>query len=228
MNKILYPPDNDDRILFLDLMGKTVELFNIEIYAYVLMTNHYHVLLKTNESNLSRSMQWFGATYTRRFNLRHKRSGHLFQGRFKSFLVQSDGYVLRLSCYIHRNPLRAGRVERLSEYRWSSYLTYGYNQKAEDWLNTKFLFSLFQGSQKEKSQAYRRMVQQYSLEEKNTLEDLRHGLAFGSHSFINEMRDKYLPAELNREQPEQKRLKQSLDIKGQLAKAASLLGYADG
>jgi len=72
------------------------------------------------------------------------------------------------------------------------------------------------------------MVQQYSLEEKNTLEDLRHGLAFGSHSFINEMRDKYLPAELNREQPEQKRLKQSLDIKGQLAKAASLLGYADG
>jgi len=162
MNKILYPPDNDDRILFLDLMGKTVELFNIEIYAYVLMTNHYHVLLKTNESNLSRSMQWFGATYTRRFNLRHKRSGHLFQGRFKSFLVQSDGYVLRLSCYIHRNPLRAGRVERLSEYRWSSYLTYGYNQKAEDWLNTKFLFSLFQGSQKEKSQAYRRMVREIS------------------------------------------------------------------
>ncbi|MBT3175859.1 MAG: hypothetical protein HOG03_10605 [Desulfobacula sp.] len=59
MNEILYSPDNDDRILFLDLMGETAERFNIEIYAYVLMTNHYHILLKTNESNLSRSMQWF-------------------------------------------------------------------------------------------------------------------------------------------------------------------------
>ncbi len=85
---------------------------DIDIYAYVLMDNHYHLILKTNHDNLSKSMQWFGATYTRRFNIKHKRTGHLFQGRFKSFIIESDIYLLRLSCYIHRNPLRAGTVNR--------------------------------------------------------------------------------------------------------------------
>jgi hypothetical protein len=66
-------------------------------------------------------MQWVGTTYTRRFNLKHFRSGHLFQGRFKSILVQNDAYLMQLSCYIHRNPLRAGSVNRLANYRWSSY-----------------------------------------------------------------------------------------------------------
>jgi len=97
------------------------ERFEIDVFAYVLMGNHYHLLLKTNRANLSRSMQWLGVTYTRRFNLRHFRSGHLFQGRFKSIIVQNDAYLMRLSWYIHRNPLRAGMVKRLGNYRWSSY-----------------------------------------------------------------------------------------------------------
>ena len=102
------------------------ERFKIEIHCWVLMSNHYHLLLKTRQANLSKGMQWFGATYTRRFNLKHRRSGHLFQGRFKSLLVENDSYLLGLSCYIHRNPLRAKIVKRLTDYEWSSYRMYTY------------------------------------------------------------------------------------------------------
>ncbi|MCP3687264.1 MAG: hypothetical protein GY784_02515, partial [Gammaproteobacteria bacterium] len=93
--------DNEDRVLFLDILGDMSDRFDIDIYAYVLMDNHYHLLLKTNKPNISTSMQWFGTTYTRRYNIKHKRSGHLFQGRFKSFLIENDEYLIRLSCYIH-------------------------------------------------------------------------------------------------------------------------------
>ena len=98
---------DDDRRLFLDTLGDMAQRFEIEVFVYVLMDNHYHLLLRTRRANLSRAMQWLGVTYTNRFNARHSRSGHLFQGRFKNMLVQNDAYLLQLSYYIHRNPLRA-------------------------------------------------------------------------------------------------------------------------
>ena len=106
--------DDDDRCMFLDTLGEMVERFELDIAAYVLMGNHYHLLLRTHRANLSKSMQWFGVTYTNRFNSLNSHSGHLFQGRFKSMIVQNDAYLLRLSYYIHRNPVRAGMVERRS------------------------------------------------------------------------------------------------------------------
>ncbi len=84
--------DDPDRVVFLKTIGEMSERFEIDVFAYVLMGNHYHLLLKTNRSNLSKSMQWLGVTYTRRFNLGHLRSGHLFQGRFKSIIVQNDAF----------------------------------------------------------------------------------------------------------------------------------------
>ena len=114
---------DDDRVLFLELIQEFSERFGIEVYAYVLMGNHYHLLLKTPDTNLSKGMQWFGTAYTRKFNLQNNLSGHLFQGRFKSIIIENDAYLLRLSCYIHRNPVRAGIVDRLSDYKWSSYRT---------------------------------------------------------------------------------------------------------
>ena len=99
--------DDHDRIVFFKLLGKMSKRFGNEIYCYVLMDNHYHLLLRAQRGNLSRGMQWLGQTYTCQYNLRHKRSGHLFQGRFKSFLIEYDRYLQVLSYYIHRNPLRA-------------------------------------------------------------------------------------------------------------------------
>ena len=119
----------DDRLLFCDLLAELSERFNFEIYAYMLMGNHYHLLLKTRDANLSRAMQWFGTSYTRKFDINNQRSGHLFQGRFKSIIVENDSYLLRLSCYIHRNPLRAGIVDRLADFPWSSYQCPSINSK---------------------------------------------------------------------------------------------------
>ncbi len=109
--------NNDDRSCFLETLNDFADRFDIDIFSYVLMDNHYHLIIRTNQANLSKSMQWLGTTYTRRFNVRHYRSGHLFQGRYKSLIVENDIYILRLSCYIHRNPLRAGIVKRLADYK---------------------------------------------------------------------------------------------------------------
>ena len=121
--------NDDDRILFLETISEMAERYDFEIYAYVLMSNHYHLLVKTLRPNLTKAMQWFGTTYTRRFNNRNFKSGHLFQGRYQSIIVQNDGYLMRLSCYIHRNPVRAGIVERLIDYPWSSYPVYACGKK---------------------------------------------------------------------------------------------------
>jgi hypothetical protein len=94
--------------------------------------------------------------------LKHFRSGHLFQGRFKSIIVQNDAYLMQLSCYIHRNPLRAGLVNRLADYRWSSYRSYAYNASHASWLNKDLILSQFNGEESYK--AYREKVQKYSEE----------------------------------------------------------------
>jgi hypothetical protein len=86
---------------------------------------------------------WLGATYTKRFNLRHFRSGHLFQGRFKNMLVQNDAYLLQLSYYIHRNPVQAGMVKGISSYKWSSYRSYAYDDQVKKWLHTELLLAQF-------------------------------------------------------------------------------------
>ena len=210
--------DDQDRLLFLKTIGEMSERFEIDVCAYVLMGNHYHLLLKTNRANLSKSMQWLGLTYTRRFNLRHFRSGHLFQGRFKSIIVQNDAYLMRLSCYIHRNPLRARIVERLADYDWSSYKAYAYGDKDPEWLITMPIFSQFK--RKDKHKAYREKVQYYAEEEKNLWEDLRHGMIIGSKKFVEKIRSAYFPEKLHREIPQQHDLAKSIDPAAKLKKAA--------
>ncbi len=200
---------DDDRSLFLDLLKEVSERFRIEVHAYVLMGNHYHLLLKTPDANLSKAMQWFGTAYTRKFNLRNQQSGHLFQGRFKSIIVENDAYLLRLSCYIHRNPLRAGIVGRLSDYKWSSYGCYAYGKSAPSWLKTGLI--LAQVNAKNKSLAYRRMVQQYADEKGSVWEDVRYGLAYGSEAFLNDLRKRFLSNRKDAELPQHNRMYRDVD-----------------
>ena len=163
--------DDDDRKLFLNTVGEMGERFAIDLFAYVLMDNHYHLLFRTNRANLCRSMQWFGATYTKRFNLRHNRSGHLFQGRFKNMLVQNDAYLLQLSYYIHRNPFRAKMVRRMADYKWSSYSHYAHGKSRQHWVDTEEILSQFRNV-KDRHQAYRESMQKYAKEEQRVWEDL--------------------------------------------------------
>jgi len=212
-----------DRHLFLTLLGELSERFDIEVYAYVLMNNHYHFLVKTLDANLSKAMQWFGTSYTRRFNLNHHRGGHLFQGRFKSIIVENDAYLLRLSCYIHRNPLRAGIVERLAEYYWSSYRFYGYKKKPPNWLKTKSILSQLSGEDCHKM--YRIKVQKYSDEENSFWEDVKHGLIYGSQGFISNLKARYLEDKKNVELPQHNSLFREIDAVLLLDRASCLLDF---
>jgi REP element-mobilizing transposase RayT len=193
-----------DKQSFLEIIGDFTERFSVEAYAFVLMDNHYHLLLKTVYPNLSKAMQWLGTTYTRRFNLRNNRSGHLFQGRFKSILIENDAYLLRLSCYIHRNPLRAGMVQRLADYPWSSYRYYAYKRKPPAWLATEPILAQLHAA--DKYRAYGMKVQQYSNEKNSIWEDIKHGLIYGSQNFVDQIRSRYLSDSQQAELPQHNRM----------------------
>jgi len=113
-----------ERKLFLTIISEAHIQFNIETHSYCLKTNHYHLLVKTPSSNLSRAMQHINSVYTQRYNRLNHTDGPLFRGRYKSILVDSDSYLLHLSKYIHLNPLEARMVDNLSDFIWSSYRTY--------------------------------------------------------------------------------------------------------
>jgi REP element-mobilizing transposase RayT len=195
---------DDDRYLFLDTVGQMSERFDIDVFAFVLMDNHYHLLLRTPKANLSRSMQWLGTTYTRRYNLKHFQTGHLFQGRYKSILVENDAYLMQLSYYIHNNPLRASIVKRLVDYRWSSYPAYAYNRSHPDWLDKSLILSQISGESKHRQ--YREKSQKYSSEHRRLGEDFRHELIYGSKKFVKKIKDRFMAGEPDPDIPQQKRI----------------------
>jgi len=144
-----------DREMFLATLAEACQRTGWRVHAWTLMNNHYHWLLETPEANLVQGMKWFQNTYTRRFNTRHRASGHLFGGRYKAILVQGDGeggrdYVTSLMDYIHLNAVRAGLVREgeglgLMDFAWSS-LAQGYGAMPPGrpaWMETARGFSLF-------------------------------------------------------------------------------------
>lgn len=139
-----------DRLLFLDTLSEVCKQTGWRIHAYVLMNNHYHLLLETPEPNLVAGMKWFQGTYTQRFNLRHQRCGHLYQGRYKSIPVDSDdpSYFRMVGTYIHLNPVRAGIVQNelglAQDSLWSSYPHYVDGSLQPDWLDVFRLLSCCQ------------------------------------------------------------------------------------
>src|SRR6266853_860196 len=122
--------DVQDRRVWLETLGEACQKTGWRIHAYVLMGNHYHLLLETPEANLVEGMKWLQGAYTQRHNTRHKVRGHLFQGRYKAVVVdgEEEPYFQVASTYIHLNPARAKLIrigeERLSVYVWSSYPFY--------------------------------------------------------------------------------------------------------
>lgn len=213
--------NDSDRRMFLNTISDMCERFEINVFAYVLMLNHYHLLVRTNQANLTKAMHWFGTTYTSRFNNKNQKIGHLFQGRYKSILIQNDTYVMQLSCYIHRNPLQAGIVDRLAEYKWSSYRAYAYDKDAPDWLSTELILSRFKGS--DRHSQYRQKVQEYAGETKNIFENLHHGIILGSKNYVDIIRKQFMPDSPNDALPQQKKLARNLTPK-QIYATISKLG----
>src|SRR5687767_4649122 len=147
-----------DRLLFLEWLGRMVLKFGWIVHAYTLMTNHFHLLIETPEAGLSRGMQEMLTNYVQTFNRQQRRKGALFQGRFKSHLVEKESYLLELSRYIILNPVRAAMVERPEDYRWSSYRAMVGLETAPAWLTTSWLLAQFAPALAEQPSAYHRFV----------------------------------------------------------------------
>lgn len=107
---------------FIDLMTKAKELYLIKIFAYCLMPNHFHIVLMPREAeDLSRYMHWLMSSHVRRYHRHYGSSGHIWQGRYKSFIIQEDGHLLTVLKYVETNPNRAGLVKSPKEWLWSSH-----------------------------------------------------------------------------------------------------------
>jgi REP element-mobilizing transposase RayT len=131
-----------DRQYFYDLLAEGVTRFGYRVHAFCLMTNHLHLALQAGEDGLSSGMQNLSFRYTRFLNTRLGKAGHVFQGRFKAFLVDQDRYGLALVRYIHLNPVRAKMVRDVGAYRWSSHRAY-LGQEVLSWLTTDWVLGQF-------------------------------------------------------------------------------------
>jgi putative transposase len=157
--------DRVDREIFLQTLGEACHQFKIEIHAYCLMENHYHLLIKTPQANLSRAMRHINGVYTQRYNRLKKIDGPLFRGRYKAILVDADAYLLHLSKYIHLNPISARMVDNLEQYEWSSYPAYIDNVKSPIWLVREDIYGQFTANE-QKAEHYKCFMANEDLNKK--------------------------------------------------------------
>lgn len=149
-------PGDKLRYAFLELLGQAHERYGVEIHAWCLMGNHYHVVCRTQQANLDRAMRHVDGVYTQRHNRMRGTDGPLFRGRYTSIVVDGDAYLAELSRYVHRNPVEAHLVERAEHWPWSSYRSYLGQRACPPWLYLDDLLSLF--GQRDARRAYRRFV----------------------------------------------------------------------
>jgi REP-associated tyrosine transposase len=150
--------DDRDRSVFLEKLRGSLANYQVELHAYVLMSNHFHLLVATPKGNLSEFMRHFNISYTAAHNRRHRRVGHLYQGRYKAILVDQDNYLLELSRYVHLNPVRiksfhggsiGERVRYLEWYRWSSLPGYVKAADKQPWVHYGMVLGQIGGSRKQ-------------------------------------------------------------------------------
>ncbi len=145
---------HSDYEIFIKVLQETVENWNLQISAYCLMPNHYHLLVHTPDGNLSRCMRHINGVYTQRFNRNHRTDGQLFRGRYKAVLIEADNYLLEVLRYVHRNPLRAGITKNINDFAWSSHLGYISNAKKWKWLHKDFLLAMISTAKSKRKSLY--------------------------------------------------------------------------
>ncbi len=198
-----------DKEKFTEYLAKLVERFSIIIHTYCLMSNHYHLLLETPLPNLSLAMQWLNVSYAAYHNRKRNRSGHVFQGRFKSLLVDADEYLKHLSRYIHLNPVRANIVKRPEAYRWSSYTAFIGKTQPPEWLETEWLLWSFAKKKKVARMKYTAFVDEVDSKTlENPAKNLVGGFILGDSDFVNWVKETFLSARNDEDEiPQLKRLK---------------------
>ena len=160
--------DDADRVRFLDRLADRIEQYHVRLYLFVLMTNHFHLVIETPEANCSKFMHSLSTAYTVYYNLRHSRHGHLLDGRYKAKLVEGDEYLLSLSRYVHLNPVQVGtlktrpieeKIKALRSYKWSSYPSYVGKGKSFDFVERGPALAAMGGKRRTWPKRYREFVE---------------------------------------------------------------------
>ncbi len=168
---------DDDFRLFFQLIEEATRLYKLEVHAYTLMPDHYHLLIRTPAGNLSEIMRYINGTYTQKINRKYSYEGSMFRGRYKSILIEEDGYLLELIRYIHRNPLNAGIEKRPATHNWTSYRAYMRKKDRPNWLKVEQVLSRFDRYEKT---ALDKMVQFIEESASNGLEQRLRGVKWPS------------------------------------------------
>ncbi len=188
-----------DKKVFLDKMNEAFDKYSFVCYAYCLMNNHYHLFIKTPLANISIGMHYLNTSYANWFRAKYKLTGSIFQGRYKSILVDKDSYALILSTYIHLNPLRAGMVENIDDYLFSSFPYYiGKSKQVITRLDTSLILNKFSSNIKEAQTLYEQFVIQ-NINLKNPIDKSYKNIALGNDRFIERIKDKIKLLDKNRE-----------------------------
>lgn len=210
---------------FLDRLEAIYERYGVMIHAYVLMSNHYHLLLETPSSGLTAALHDLNTAYTNYFNRRHDRVGHLFQGRYRSILVDKDNYLLELSRYIHLNPVRAGMVRQPERYRWSSYGSYLSSNSSPEWLQTGEVLGQMDKDLTKGRLKYRQFVEEgLGTEIDDPLKEVTGGIALGGETFWEGLRKRLEEMKAGTEIPALTELHRRTNIGRIVEKVASFYG----
>ena len=177
---------DQDRRLFLGILGEVCDRYNWVCHAYCLMGNHYHLLIETPDANLSKGMRQLNGVYTQTFNRSNNRVGHVFQGRYKGILVEKQSYLLELARYIVLNPVRAEMVRSAREWPWSSYRATAGQVSAPKWLATEWLLASFGGRKKEAINRYKSFVSE-GKGQPSPWKELRNQVYLGGEDFVQTM-----------------------------------------
>ena len=218
--------DDVDRKAFLEILSQSIHTYNIILHSFVLMNNHWHFLAQTPLGNLGEFMRHFNITYTSHFNRRHERVGNLYQGRYKSFLVEKESYLSQVSRYIHLNPVKVTatkemetkeQLQYLWDYKWSSLPAYIALSERHDFVEYDLVLAEHGGDTPTGRSSYQKQI----------IEDLAGGLTIkeeivgqsvlGSESFVSWVRDSFLSGAADREKPAVGKIHQYLSMEAVVA-----------
>jgi len=199
--------ERKDYEAFVEILKDTSEMWHVQIAAYCLMPNHYHVLLQTPEANIARAMRHLNGVYTQRYNKKYGHDGQLFRGRYKSILVHGDSYLLQLVRYIHRNPVKAGLTDTLTTYEWSSHKGYLSISSKWDWLYKGFVYGMLSKDKSEWIRSYRRFIfMEEDDDVTHVLEGKKWPSVWGPDEFVDWVKGKYYVLKADDDVPQSKAL----------------------
>jgi len=220
--------DDTDRQRWVDWLRRTVETYGWRLHAFVLLSNHDHLFVETPEPNLAAGMQYLNGSYTGYFNRRHRRSGHLFQGRYRGHVIEEEGYFLEVSRYVHLNPVRARLVRRAEEWPWSSYAGYRRRREARSWITYERVLGEFATEPPAARRCYGRFVQAGSDDPPpSPFVGAAGGLVVGSAKFVTRIRGMLRDRPPDPALPQVRRLKGRPALEAIVAAVSAHFGQAD-